>query len=114
MCKVKRNIFLPALMLVLFLSYQAGITLFVHTHVLLNGAVVAHSHPYAEKSHKHAEAQIVAFNMVSSLQSLEPDKFNVEQIYWQFLNEIGEEYKAPFILATLNSNVKIRAPSYFC
>ncbi len=45
MRKLQHNIFMfmPVLMLVLFMSYQAGITLFVHTHMLMNGYVVAHS-----------------------------------------------------------------------
>lgn len=112
MRKLQRNIFMPVLMLVLFMSYQVGITLFVHTHMLMNGVVVAHSHPYADKSHKHAEAQIVAFNVVSALQSLEPDSYDGDKVYLQVLREIGECNDISLNILLFVSFFNIRAPSY--
>jgi hypothetical protein len=52
---------LKGLLPVLFISYLAGVTLFIHPHVV-NGVTIVHSHPFnknAEHSHTTTEFQLI-------------------------------------------------------
>lgn len=52
-------------LLLLFLSYYAGITLFMHAHVV-NGVTVVHSHPYAPDNPQHGHSS-VEFDLIHAL-----------------------------------------------
>ncbi len=62
---VKIRAILSVFMLFLFMSYQAGTTLFTHAHII-DGRVITHSHPYNSSAHSHSDAQIFAIAHVSS------------------------------------------------
>lgn len=55
------------ILVILFLSYYAGSTLFFHTHIF-NGDTVSHSHPYwPSGSHSHSEAQYEAITNLGNI-----------------------------------------------
>lgn len=56
----------------LFVSYWAAITLFVHPHVV-NGVTIVHSHPFAKDKHTHSEAQFQLIDLLNSFSTTECD-----------------------------------------
>lgn len=60
--KIKELI--PLLLLGLYLSYQAGITMFTHVHCV-NGVVVVHSHPSKSKKHSHTTGQYLFIHQLN-------------------------------------------------
>lgn len=60
--KSVKNI-VATLLLILFVGYQAGTTLFIHTHNI-SGHQITHSHPFTSSTHEHSSSQI---NSISSL-----------------------------------------------
>ncbi|SUB77790.1 Uncharacterised protein [Porphyromonas macacae] len=62
--------------MVAFFAYYAGVTLFVHHHIV-NGILITHSHPYnifrAEGSdHTHTQEEITTIDLLMHLQALMP------------------------------------------
>lgn len=68
MRKIKELI--PLLLLSLYLSYQAGITMFTHVHYV-NGVMVVHSHPSKSKKHSHTTGQYLLIHQLNHVQTLE-------------------------------------------
>lgn len=65
---IKRHI--GTLLLVLFASYYAGITVFRHVH-RLNGSTIVHSHPYTDGgNHTHSAADLQFIQQLSAFLSL--------------------------------------------
>ena len=64
---VKRSILSPLrmikawVMLLLFVTYQVGITSFVHVHIV-NGVTVVHSHLLGDSEHEHTEKQVTSID----------------------------------------------------
>lgn len=111
--RTRRHIVISLLMFALFVSYQAGITLFVHSHNV-GGSIVAHSHPYSGGSHTHSGAEYVAIHNLSSFQSGEIESEETITVYRQVIDEIT-------ILTDENRNrytdkqiISLRAPPCFC
>lgn len=61
---------IPLLLLGLYLSYQAGITMFTHVHYV-NGVMIVHSHPSKDKQHTHTTEQYLLIHQLSQAQMLE-------------------------------------------
>ena len=59
-----RYIFIPLMLLTLFLAYQASITMFAHVHYV-NGVMIVHSHPSTDSEHTHTQSQILTLAQVS-------------------------------------------------
>ena len=55
------------LLLLLFVLYWCGITLFTHSHVV-NGVVIVHSHPFSSE-HTHTKGQFETIFFLSALQT---------------------------------------------
>lgn len=66
-----RYIFIPLMLLTLFLAYQASITMFAHVHYV-NGVMIVHSHPAADSEHTHTQSQILTLAQVSEWAGTEP------------------------------------------
>ncbi len=62
--------FLSLCLLVLYVMFQAGISVFPHEHIL-NGEKLVHSHPYSNANHSHTSDQAVTIARLSSVQTLE-------------------------------------------
>ena len=58
------------LLLLLFVSYQAGIVLFTHVHYV-NGVSVAHTHPFKAHTHEHNLEEYLLLQQLGHVQMLE-------------------------------------------
>ena len=56
------------ILLVIFCSYFAGISLFSHTHIA-NGSSIVHSHLGGTAEHNHSDSQYAVIDMLSNFQS---------------------------------------------
>ncbi len=88
MRKLEQRIYLPIGLLLLFVSYFSGISLFTHTHVV-NGVVIAHSHPFAKDKHNHSITQVLAFNKAGHFQSVEIAEFESVTPQWHEIYELN-------------------------
>lgn len=68
--KKNRQLYIPLLLLTLFVSYQLGITMFSHVHYV-NGVMIVHSHPSSD-NHNHTEGQILTLTQVSHYVGTQP------------------------------------------
>ena len=59
------------MLLTLFVTYQASITMFSHVHYV-NGVMMVHSHPSTDNEHTHTEGQILTLAHVSHWAGTEP------------------------------------------
>lgn len=67
------------LMMVTFMAYYAGITLFVHSH-LVRGLIITHSHPYnifdpSARQHDHTAKEYQMLDVFMHLQAVLPPSF---------------------------------------
>ena len=74
-----RYILIPLLLLTLFVTYQASITLFAHIHYV-NGVMIVHSHPSSDSEHTHTESQILTLAQVSEWAGTEPVFVTLDQV----------------------------------
>ena len=79
MVKNRKQILISLCLLALFISFQAGITLFAHTHYV-NGVMLVHSHPSADSQHTHTESQILTLAHVSHWSGLEAMSATVSEV----------------------------------
>jgi hypothetical protein len=110
--------FFKCLLLILFLGYYGSITMFYHAHLLVNGVIITHSHPFKSdpnnkgpfQSHSHSSS---AYNLIDQL----------NQINWNspictpaipeppvFYSEILHNYTSPFLQIIFSSSSQLRAP----
>lgn len=59
-------------MTILMVSYLACLSLCLHTHVV-DSKVITHSHPYKTTSHTHSGTEIVLFDSLSNIETLNLD-----------------------------------------
>lgn len=109
----RKHILISVLMLMLFLSYQAGLSLFTHTHTI-DGIKIVHSHPYTGDNHAHSDAQIFAISHLSTFLSEEANDFRGDFINYEVINKIGAEIKFILLGEALISSVNLRAPPFCC
>lgn len=102
-----------ALLLTLFLSYQAGISFFTHTHTI-NGVVIVHSHPYTGDSHIHSDAQIYALSQISTFYGEEAIDHSYIGAIYLIAEKIGVETTAPSLISAHLCCSQFRAPPFGC
>ncbi len=98
-------------LLVLYVVFQAGITVFPHEHIL-NGEKFVHSHPYSNANHSHTSDQVLTIARLSSVQTLEAQfacsqEVELHALYALDFNEDSSKPKAPQIYC-----VGLRAPPF--
>lgn len=74
MMRCRMNKMVSYLMLVVYLGYFTGTTIFIHQHQFQNHIVV-HSHPYTNHQHEHTANQLL---MLDQLQ----DRTSTEAVYF--------------------------------
>ena len=97
------------ILLVIFCSYFAGISLFSHTHIV-NGSSIVHSHLGGTAEHNHSESQYAVIDMLSNFQSetaVDPVCF-VTPFF--ALSEIVIGYEAPSSVNEVLPVHKLRGP----
>lgn len=109
--KKQKYIFIPLLLLALFLGYQVSITMFSHVHYV-NGVMIVHSHPSADDMHTHTEGQIVTMAQVSSFLGTEPVFMWIDDADLPVCGIL--EYKRDFrqLPARCISGISLRAPPF--
>lgn len=75
----RRHLYIPLLLLTLFVSYQVSISMFSHVHYV-NGVMIVHSHP-ASDNHTHTEGQILTLAQVSNYVGTQPLLAELAEIY---------------------------------
>ncbi|MBR6640219.1 MAG: hypothetical protein IKL35_07670 [Muribaculaceae bacterium] len=109
----RKRILISALMLMLFLSYQAGFSLFTHTHTI-DGIKIVHSHPYAGDNHAHTDAQIFAISHLSTFWGEEVSVSSGDYVVYEIINKIGSEVECVNFKKVNIENVNFRAPPFCC
>lgn len=113
MNKDKNRSVLSVFLLIVFLSYQAGISLFTHTHTI-NGFVVVHSHPYKGDNHIHTDAQIFAISHAATFCSEEAKNNSGFNFEFNVIVKIGNEVKLLHRLTEPVKGINFRAPPICC
>jgi hypothetical protein len=112
------SIFLKLLLLVLFIGYYSSITMFYHAHILANGIVITHSHPFKSpvnnkspfQSHSHSST---AYNLIDQLNHINCDNqqsiCDIQDSHVLY-SEILHSYSSPFLYFIYFSSSQLRAP----
>lgn len=109
--------FLKLSLLILFIGYYSGITLFYHIHIV-NGQAVAHSHFYASKAEgktpvkKHSHP-ISAYDAIHELNKINSEELTVSMPYQQPLlvaQSIARYFARPDISIPTHFHLPSRAP----
>jgi hypothetical protein len=109
------------LLLLLFLGYYSGITLFYHGH-LVNGQIIVHSHPFCSKGEKKANFPLhthntAAYFLIQQLSETNWDNTsNTPQLPKPIVIVCAPllSYEEPFILSIQSTHISLRAPPVAC
>ena len=108
-----RYIFIPLMLLTLFLAYQASITMFAHVHYV-NGVMIVHSHPSTDSEHTHTQSQILALAQVSEWAGTEPIFVTLAEVPLSVFDTLECE-RASRNLSDIHSHcISLRAPPFYC
>ena len=108
-----RYIFIPLMLLTLFLAYQASITMFAHFHYV-NGVMIVHSHPSTDSEHTHTQSQILALAQVSEWAGTEPVFVTLAEVPLSVFDTLECE-RASRNLSDIHSHcISLRAPPFYC
>ena len=97
------------MLMLIFCSYYAGISLFSHTHII-NGASVVHSHLGGDSKHEHTESQYTVIDILSHFQSESADCFYSIESPVFLSSELYIGYIAAQILSNAVSEIGLRGP----
>lgn len=109
----RQNLLKTLLLLALFMSYQASVTLFVHTHVV-DGVAVAHSHPFTSSNHSHSSSQIVAIGQLSTFNGVEYTSYDEDNVFHNCVEEIEISNHESNVINACVACVLLRAPPMCC
>ena len=112
--KFTKRIFLPFFLLALFTVYQVSTVMFTHVHYV-NGVMVAHSHPFTQKSHTHSTAQLIVLCHLSSVHSLKADIPQFISVERPVIYSLSTIQSVPCAKGNHLENLTLRAPpAGFC
>ena len=104
-----RYIFIPLMLLTLFLAYQASITMFAHVHYV-NGVMIVHSHPATDSEHTHTQSQILTLAQVSEWAGTEPVFVTLAEVSLSVFDTLECE-RVSRTLSDIHSHcISLRAP----
>ncbi len=96
-------------LLVLYVMFRAGMTVFPHEHIL-NGEKLVHSHPYSNANHTHTADQAVTIARLSSVQLLEIHAADVQDVELPLLYSLEFGPDSFSIVAAHGRCVNLRGP----
>ena len=108
-----RYIFIPLMLLTLFVAYQASITMFSHVHYV-NGVMIVHSHPSADSEHTHTESQILTLAQVSEWAGTEPVFVTLAEVTLSVFDTLECERKSKSLSDICSHCISLRAPPFYC
>ncbi len=100
---------LSGLLLTLFLSFQAGVSLFAHTH-FINGIALVHSHPSADANHMHTSAQAYAIAFISTIHCDDIPELPTTPTPFEVVAKIGDEIAPHYHHIFCGFGINFRAP----
>ena len=101
--------YVALVLMLIFCSYSAGISLFSHTHII-NGASVVHSHLGGTSDHEHTESQYTVIEILSHFQSESVDFFHSVESPVILSSELYIGYVATPILSDAATEIGLRGP----
>ena len=108
-----RYIFIPIMLLTLFVAYQASITMFAHVHYI-NGVTIVHSHPSADNDHTHTDGQLLTLAHVSEWTGVEPTFGTLSEVSLSVFDSIECERKSKALSDLYSHCISLRAPPFYC
>lgn len=108
-----RNKLAAVFLLALLFSYKIAVTMFVHTHVV-DGTMVAHSHPFTNSNHNHSPSQVFAIGQLSTFNSDELVFAAEIKAYYNIVDEILVSRKVVPALESHLKGLSLRAPPPGC
>ena len=108
-----RYIFIPLMLLILFVAYQASITMFAHMHYV-NGVMIVHSHPSADNDHTHTDGQLLTLAHVSEWTGVEPSFVTLSEVSLSVFDSIECERKSKALSDLYSHCISLRAPPFYC
>lgn len=109
----RKNIVISLLLLTLFVTYQASISMFSHVHYV-NGVMLVHSHPTGENQHTHTEGQILTMAHVSSFVGTEPIFVVVGEVFLPVLYLLNGSHESRSLAESCAHSISLRAPPFYC
>jgi hypothetical protein len=102
---------LQLLLVILFMGYYGGTTLFIHSHTI-HGEQITHSHPYSTPCHGHTSNQVQQISELSTFHSLDELSLNIIEA---LLSCIKVEYRCFSEIYRYNDVAikQLRAPPVF-
>ena len=97
------------LLLLIFCSYYAGISMFSHTHIA-NGTSIVHSHLGGGADHNHSDSQYAVIDILSNFQSEGAVVFQGVDAPFCQLSESSVGYLVPLHLSEIHSANALRGP----
>lgn len=97
------------LLLLIFCSYYAGISMFSHVHIS-NGSSIVHSHLGGSSEHDHSESQYAVIDILSHFQSECAVSFHCAGVPFILLSESCTAYDAPSCLKGVHAVHTLRGP----
>ena len=108
-----RYIFIPLMLLILFVAYQASITMFAHMHYV-NVVMIVHSHPSADNDHTHTDGQLLTLAHVSEWTGVEPSFVTLSEVSLSVFDSIECERKSKALSDLYSHCISLRAPPFYC
>lgn len=97
------------LLLLIFCSYYAGISMFSHTHIA-NGSSIVHSHLGGDSDHDHSDSQYAVIDILSQFQSETAVGYIGVPSPFFLLSESYIAYHAPICLNVEQAVHTLRGP----
>ena len=107
-----RYIYLPLMLLTLFVTYQVSITMFAHIHYV-NGVMIVHSHPSTDNEHTHTESQILTLSQVSEWTGTEPVFVTLDEGSLSVFDTLECERKSRLFSDWYAHSISLRAPPFY-
>ena len=108
-----RYIYIPLMLLILFVTYQVNITMFAHMHYV-NGVMIVHSHPSTDNEHTHTEGQILTLAQMSEWVGTEPVFVTLSEVSLSVFDTLECEREAKALSDLFSHSISLRAPPFYC
>ena len=106
-----RYIYIPLMLLILFVTYQVSITMFAHMHYV-NGVMIVHSHPSTDNEHTHTEGQILTLAQMSEWVGTEPVFVTLSEVSLSVFDTLECEREAKTLSDFYLHSISLRAPPF--
>ena len=103
---------LSLFLLVLFVVFKAGTTMFVHVHTI-DGVKIVHSHPYSGNNHSHSSSQIHSIAFASAQLMTAPGGAMPLQVCLYLLYVLLQDNNESRLMSGCVLNINPRAPPSF-